>query len=354
MKKGALLVNLGSPLSPSPTDVRNYLHEFLLDKKVLDLPYLWTQFIVRGIIIPRRYKESAKSYQKIWTEEGSPLIAYSLKLESYLRSQIEGVEIHVAMRYQEPSLSDAIEALKKKEVEELLLFPLFPQFAEATTGSIIDKVKSELKRQKYNPRLKIINSFASEPFFINPLVERGKNYPLGDYDHILCSFHGLPVRHLKKAAPSHCGQKENACCKTLCSANKDCYAAQCFATAEALQKGLNLDSNRFSICFQSRLGKEPWIEPYTSKMIENLGRQGAKKVLVFCPSFVSDCLETLYEIGEEYDHLFKSFGGDKLDFVEGLNTHPSWFQGVEEKIKTALHLIQPVFANKELARSLLQ
>lgn len=352
MKKGALLVNLGSPLSPNPSDVRDYLHEFLLDKKVVDLPYVWRQILVRGIIIPRRYKESAKSYQKIWTQEGSPLIVYALQLESYLRSQMEEIEVHVAMRYQEPSLSKAIDALKKKGVDELLLFPLFPQFAEATTGSIIDKVKSELKRQKYNPRLEIITSFADDPFFINPLLERAKNYSLDQYDHILCSFHGLPIRQLKKGSPTHCGQKENACCKTLCLSNERCYAAQCFATAKALQKGLNLNSDRFSVCFQSRLGKEPWIEPYTSKIIEKLGSQGAKKVLVFCPSFISDCLETLYEIGDEYGDLFRSFGGEKLDFVEGLNTHPSWLQGVEEKIRKSLNLIPPSFANKEREGSL--
>ncbi len=343
MKKGALLVNLGSPISPNPKDVKTYLYEFLLDKKVLDLPFLSRQLLVRGVIVPKRYKESAKSYEKIWRPEGAPLIYYSKLLEDYLQESLKDISIKLAMRYQQPSIENAIDYFKKEKITDLLLFPLFPQYAEATTGSIIDKVFYEMKKQNYSPKMQVITHFARDPFFIEALEQRVRERSLSDYDHIVISFHGLPLRQLKKMAPDHCGKANNSCCTNLCNANKFCYAAQCYSTAHSLAEKLELAKDRYSVAFQSRLGKEPWLEPYTSFLLKKLAREGKKRVLVVCPSFVADCLETIYEIGEEYLHLFRSEGGDLLHYVEGLNDQILWMKGVQVKIESAFDSIQPSF-----------
>ena len=296
MSKGFLLINLGTPSSPEPEDVKRYLTEFLLDPKVIDIPWLLRQILVRGVIIPRRYRESAKSYQKIWTEEGSPLLFHTKNLAKAVEERF-GKEALVlwAMRYQNPSILSALKRMKKEGIDDITVLPLFPQYAEATTGSIIKKVGQDLKYLCYAPQIRIIPHFDVAESFgaLSP--------PIVDYDHVLISFHGLPKRQLFKGAPY-------------------CYRSQCFQTAKGIAKALDLKN--YSICFQSRLGKEEWLKPYASDVIKELAESGVKRLLVFSPSFVSDCLETIYEIGEEYKTEFIHFGGERLDLVPSLNAHP--------------------------------
>ncbi|MBI5274666.1 MAG: ferrochelatase [Chlamydiales bacterium] len=331
MSNGVLIVNLGTPHSASPRDVKAYLHEFLLDKKVMDLPWITRQLLVRGMIVPKRYKESARCYSKIWQEEGSPLLVYGKKLESYLQQKLLDCEVVLAMRYQRPSIGDAILHLINKKITKLLVFPLFPQYASATTGSIFEKVIVELKKKKYFPDLSFIQSFATDDFFIRSICKVASKYDIETYDHILFSFHGLPQKHVKKIYPNYCCQENNSCCQSLSDNNQHCYAAQCVATTKQIIANLEL-TKPHTICFQSRLGKDPWLLPGTVDTIKQLALTGTKRVLVFCPSFVCDCLETLYEIGMEYGELFKRHGGETLDLVEGLNNHPIWQDELREMI----------------------
>lgn len=336
---GILLVNLGTPNSPSPKDVYRYLIEFLTDGRVIDLPWFLRQLLVRGVIVPTRYKQSARSYREIWTTEGSPLMVYSQKLKQNLQTILSSrFHVEIAMRYQQPSIKDGIKALLKKGIDHLFILPLFPQYASATTGSVHEEVMSVLKELLVIPQLTFLNDFATHPAFIDVFQTIGRRYPLNEYDHFLFSFHGLPQRHLKKADQYDFCLKKKDCCQKICAKNKTCYSAQCYGTALAIAKSLDLPEEKFSICFQSRLGKDAWIQPYTSEMIQQLSKKGCKKVLVFCPSFVCDCLETIFEIGVEYAHEFKQCGGERLDLVKGLNDEPKWVEALKTIILDNLNL----------------
>lgn len=328
-KKGVLLVNLGTPLSPKHKDVFRYLTEFLTDERVIDYPWLKRQLLVRGIIVPFRYKQSAEQYRYLWTQEGSPLLFHSTQVQKKLQQAL-GDDYHVilAMRYQHPSINEGLEKLRKEEVDELIILPLFPQYASATTGSIYQKVMKELQYWQTFPKLVFINHFFDQPAMIEAFAARACQYSPSSYDHVLFSFHGLPENQLRKAN-DRC-LKSN-CCQQLCQKNR-CYKAQCFATAYAIANQLNLKENQYTICFQSRLGKEPWIQPYTSDILHNCAQQGHKRLLVFSPSFVCDCLETTYEISSEYQREFKQMGGEELQLVEGLNDHPLWIDALQQII----------------------
>lgn len=328
MTTGILLVNLGTPLSPKPKHVFKYLNEFLTDGRVIDLPWLKRQLLVRGLIVPLRFKQSADLYKKIWQKEGSPLLIHSYsvqkKLQELLGSQYK---IALSMRYQTPSIEAGLEELKNAHVNELIVFPLFPQYASASTGSVHQKVMDIIKKWTVIPKLSFINSYPDHPKFIEAFCERGKQHDLQSFDHILFSFHGLPERHILNADCSGKCLKGN-CCQSLNSANKFCYKAQCYATAQGIAKGLNIEPKDYTICFQSRLGSDPWIQPYTVDVIQACAEKGHKRLLVFCPAFVSDCLETTCEITIEYDHLFRELGGEKLQLVESLNDHPLWIDAI--------------------------
>lgn len=334
-RTGVLLVNLGTPDSPNPRDVHRYLTEFLTDERVLDIPWLQRQLLVRGLIIPWRYKISAKAYQKIWTPEGSPLLVHTQRLQAALDETL-GNEFHVefAMRYQNPSISKGLDKLLQTEAARLIIIPLFPQYASATTGSVHQKVMEVLSRKRKIPRVTFIDHYYDHPGFIQAFYPLAKQYNLNDYDRILFSFHGLPERQLKVASCKNTCLSEN-CCKQILALNQHCYAAQCYATARALIKKLGIEDEKYAICFQSRLGKEPWLQPYASQVIAECASSGAKRLLVFCPSFVSDCLETLYEIGVEYDAEFKKAGGNLLTLVPGLNDSPAWVEGLKQIILEA-------------------
>lgn len=330
---GVLLINLGTPDSPKPKDVYRYLIEFLTDGRVIDLPWLWRQLLVRGMIVPFRYRQSAQAYRAIWTKEGSPLMVYSKKVQQALQSTLgESFQVELAMRYRHPSIQTAIDKLMKIGITHLIVLPLFPQYASATTGSVYQKVIKILSRYFILPKLIMINEFAHHPSFINALFTIASQYPINQYDHFLFSFHGLPQRHLIKTDSNHHCFKKTDCCSKRGIENHHCYSAQCFATANALIQKLNLSQNQYTICFQSRLGKDPWLQPYTSQVVQKLGKEGKKRILVFCPSFICDCLETIYEIGEENSEVFLKAGGEKLDLVRGLNDDPVWIDALKTMI----------------------
>lgn len=328
-----LLVNLGTPNSPDDWDVFHYLNEFLTDERVIDIPWLKRQALVRGIIVPKRFRESAATYRKVWSEDGSPLMAWGKKTCSLLQELLGNeYSVNLAMRYQSPSIPDVLKKIEQEDVSRLVVIPLFPQYASATSGSVHQKVMESIKSWNRIPDTRFINTYATHPKFIEAFAERGKEYPIDTYDHILFSFHGLPKKQLIKADRSgHC-KGNGECCSQLNRKNQNCYSAQCYATAKAIAEKLNLSN--YSICFQSRLGKDPWIEPYTSDAIASRAALGDKKLLVFCPAFVCDCLETIYEIGVEYQEEFVEAGGEKLDLVEGLNAHPLWIETLADLSNT--------------------
>jgi len=336
MKKitGILLVNLGTPDSPKTRDVYRYLIEFLTDDRVLESPWLIRQFLVRGIIVPSRYRQSSKSYHDIWTSKGSPLKAYGYQIQETLQERLgRNYVIELGMRYQNPSIETALKRLQQAAVDKLVILPLFPQYASATTGSIHQKVMEVISKWNIIPELQFVNHYSTHPRLIEAFCAVASPYPISNYDHVLLSFHGLPQSQLLKG--DSCGQclSKDSCCSAVTEANKNCYSAQCYATARALIEKLNLDASQFSISFQSRLGKEPWLQPYTNEVITNLAKRGKRRLLVFCPSFVCDCLETIYEIGIEYAKEFKHAGGEKLDLVPGLNDHPAWIEALMDFIK---------------------
>lgn len=333
MKTGILLVNLGTPDSSSTSDVRKYLREFLNDPRVIDIPFISRWLLVNLIIVPFRSPKSAKLYSEIWRKDGgSPLLYYSLKQQKALQ-QLLGNEFQVelAMRYQTPSIETALNKFRKPHFKKIKIFPLFPQYASASTGSVIEKVMSIISKWKVIPEIEFIGSFCNDEDFIESFVECGKKYNHAAYDHILFSFHGLPERQIKKADCSDYCLKDN-CCSSLNEKNAFCYRAQCYSTARLIAERLNIPEEKYTICFQSRLGKDPWIKPYSDFVIADRAKAGDNKLLIFAPAFVSDCLETLYEIKVEYDALFKKNGGEKVDLVESLNDSVRWIRAMKSII----------------------
>ena len=290
--KGVLLVNLGSPDSPEPKDVKKYLGEFLMDERVIDVP-LWARtLLVKGIILNTRPKQSAKAYKKIWWENGSPLIVLSEELQDKVQEQVE-FPVALAMRYGSMTIKKGLQELVDKGVEEVMLIPLYPQFAMATTETIL--VLAEEERQAHFPNLKIesLPAFYNNPDYINVLANSIKHH-LEDktYEHLLFSYHGVPERHIRKSdiTKSHC-TIDGSCCKTPSKAHEFCYRHQCYEVTRLVCEKLNLNEDAYSTSFQSRLGFDPWLQPYTDRTIERLGKQGLKSMAIVTPAFVSDCLE---------------------------------------------------------------
>ena len=322
--KGILLVNLGSPRSPHPKDVKRYLKEFLLDPRVIDLPYLLRHALVRAVIIPFRYKASAKGYEKIWTKEGSPLIVYTKRAVEHLQEALgNNYLVEFAMRYGGYTIEHALDTLKEKGATSLTILPLFPQYASATTGSILEKVFNHVRRWHNIVPIRTISHFYEHPLFHKAWVDVSSSYDLDAYDHILFSYHGLPKRQIQKAGY----------CKDTSTQNALCYKAHAEKTTMSIAKMLSLASGTYTICFQSRLGKEKWLEPYTTSVIQERARRGDKKLLVFSPSFVADCLETYYELDVEAKERFIQEGGTSLDVVRSLNDHPSWINALQALVQ---------------------
>jgi ferrochelatase len=335
-KKGVLLVNLGTPDSPSTADVRKYLREFLMDPRVIDVNPVLRTFLVKGLIAPTRGPKSAKLYQQIWDEKtGSPLLHYSLLQQQLLQQRLgDEYMVELAMRYQSPSIELALDKLKAALVSEIRVIPMFPQYASASTGSVYEKVMRLVKDWPTPPPISFINSFHDNEGMIETFVANAKKHQPETYDHILFSFHGLPQRQLIKSDHTHsyC-LKVNDCCQTLNDTNKFCYSAQSHHTARLIAEKLNIPKEKYTICFQSRLGSDPWVQPYTSEIVAKLAKEGKKRLLVFCPAFVADCLETVYEVTKEYGDEFKALGGEHVQLVESLNDSPIWIEALEKLVR---------------------
>lgn len=329
-KQGVLLVNLGTPDSPSVSDVRKYLDEFLMDERVIDINPVNRTLLVKGIIVPFRGPKSAKIYKEVWTENGSPLLYYSIRQKEMLQDKLGNkYAVELAMRYQSPSLKTALESLKKQQVESIRVVPMFPQYASASTGSVIQKIMELVSKWQTIPNISFVNSFHDNDGMIEVFAENARKHQPETFDHILFSFHGLPERQLTKADHSgkYCLQTPN-CCARLNDVNRFCYSAQSHDTARLIAEKLNLPKEKYTVCFQSRLGNSPWKKPYTIEVLEDLAKKGAKRLLVFSPAFVADCLETNFEISREYHEEFRNWGGEKVQLVESLNDHPKWIEAL--------------------------
>ena len=330
---GVALINLGTPDSPEVPDVRKYLREFLSDPRVIDISDLGRFLLVNLIIAPFRSPKSSKVYKKLWTENGSPLLYYGKQVQKMLQDGL-GQEyiVTLGMRYQSPSIAEAMEPLLNKGLKRIIVLPLFPQYASATTGSVHEAVMKYVSGKQVIPDIKFISTYFDNSLFIKAFAGLASKYMEQEkFDHVLFSYHGLPERQIGKADYSGvCSFGE--CCNQISEKNYYCYRAQCFATTRLIADELNLKQNEYSTCFQSRLGRDPWIQPYAEEVIKGLPAQGKKKVLVLVPSFVADCLETTIEVGEEYKHLFLENGGEKWQMVESLNDSPQWIEVLKNLI----------------------
>ena len=323
--KGVLMVNLGSPKSTDPKDVKTYLDEFLMDGRVIDVPYILRAILVKGIILNTRPKQSAKAYKKIWWDEGSPLIVLSERLQKKIDNYTQ-VPISLAMRYGEPSIKSGLQELHDKGVDEVLLLPLYPQYAMATTETIL--VLAEELRQEFFPEMKFttVPPFYNHPDYINVLSKSiYEHIKALDYEHLLFSYHGVPERHIRKSdiTKSHC-KIDQSCCSTPSPAHQYCYRHQCKETTRLVAEALNLKEGTYSTSFQSRLGFDPWLQPYTDRTIEKLAIDGVKNMAIVTPAFVSDCLETLEEIAMEGEEIFHENGGKDFTFIPCLNDREDW------------------------------
>jgi ferrochelatase len=338
-KTGVLLIQLGTPTSPKTRDVRTYLSEFLNDPRVIDLPWLARVLLVNGIIVPFRAPKSAKIYKELW-EHGngkSPLLTHTVNLQEKLKEKFKSdhVTIELAMRYQNPSMDSVLERMRLANYDQIIILPLFPQYASASSGSAIEKAMNIIRKWWVIPEVKIINQFWDNEGYINSVVDRAKQFDLNDYDHILFSYHGLPERQVDKVyeGTDLCG--EQPCETEVNEKNKFCYKATSYATTRLIADKLGILENRYTVCFQSRLDKK-WLTPFSDKIVEEHAKKGAKKLLVFSPAFVADCLETIIEIGTEYQEIFEEHGGEKVQLVPSSNDHPEFVKGLVEMIRERL------------------
>lgn len=331
-KKGILLVNLGTPDEPTYNGLRRYLNQFLTDRRVIDLPWLFRNMLFRGIVVPIRSGKVSKLYQRLWIEEGSPLKVYGQRVASGVQDMLgEDFVVRLAMRYQNPSIKNVLAEMMEHRVSEITIFPLFPQYASATTGSVYEEVMDVLKKKELLPTLKFINSYYDHPEVIKIYADKARQHDLSAYDHFIFSFHGVPKRYLKKEN-NYC-KCDSHCCQTIGADNQFCYSAQCHQTAFAIAAELDISRDQFTVSYQSRFGPEEWIQPYTDKVMEEQLELGNKNILVFSPAFVADCLETTIEIGYEYKEEFIEEGGERLDLVESLNDDPRWIKAVAEMVR---------------------
>ncbi len=332
MKKALLLVNVGTPDKPEVSYVRKYLFEFLNDRRVIDLPWLPQKLLVNGIIVPFRAPKSTRLYRQLWTGEGSPLLVNLNKLVDDLQFMLSrNYKVYGAARYGNPSLNEVLQEIKDNHHEEITVLPLYPHYASSTTGSVHEYIMRRIRKWNVMPRLHFIDQFYSHPGFIEAYVNRIKSYGPEDYDYVLFSYHGLPVRQINKVHPD-VEYTSCQCAKEMPEHGKFCYKATCYETTRILAEQLTLHENEYSTAFQSRLNNK-WLEPFSDRVIKDLGKKGIKKLLVVAPAFVSDCLETTIEIGYEYDILFRKNGGEELILVESLNDFDDWVNIIPKIIK---------------------
>jgi ferrochelatase len=332
-KRAVLLVNLGSPDSPSVPDVRKYLREFLMDGRVIDAPWPIRFGIVHFAILPKRPIESAKAYRGIWTDAGSPLILTSKAVREKLQARVS-CRVELAMRYQNPSIDSAVNELAYDEVDEILLIPLFPHYAMSSFETAVIRVKEVVTKLAPQMNVMVQPPYYNRPDYISALAAGAEPFLARGFDHLLFSYHGIPERHLRKSDPTkcHCLKVEN-CCEIPSPAHATCYRAQCFQTTKLLAEKLGISKEKYSIAFQSRLGRDPWLTPYTDQELERLAKAGVKKLQVICPAFVSDCLETIEEIGERGRETFLHAGGKEFTMIPCLNDHADWIAALENMVR---------------------
>ncbi|MDX1651739.1 MAG: ferrochelatase [Brumimicrobium sp.] len=335
-KTGVLLIQLGTPDSPKVNDVRRYLTEFLNDPRVIDLPWLGRKLLVNGVIVPFRAPKSAKVYKELWemSEGVSPLLTYTESTARLLQQRFEdkNIRVHMAMRYQNPSMDKVLEQMRKENYSKIIILPLFPQYASASGGSAIEKAMNIIRKWWVIPEVSIVSEFHDHPSYIDAIVARAQEFDIPRYDKILFSYHGLPDRHVDKVYDD--GLCEDQPCETeINEKNKFCYKAQCYSTTRLIAEKLNIKD--YTVAFQSRLDKK-WLTPFSDKVIEEWGKEGAKRILVFSPAFVADCLETLVEIGVEYQEDFEKLGGEKVQLVPSTNDHPIFIDCLQDLVERHL------------------
>lgn len=338
---GVLLVNLGTPDSTKTSDVRTYLDQFLSDPRVLDIHPIKRKLVLNAFILPFRPAKSAEAYRKIWTDEGSPLRVHTEALAEKVSEALGGdVPVRYAMRYQNPSIESVMEGFRRDGIDRLVVFPLFPHNASSSYGSAVQEVFRVASERWNVPALNIVPAYYEDSRFIDAIVAQAR--PLMDEfkpEFLLTSFHGLPERHCRKGDESddqsHCLKSED-CCASIVLANRNCYRAQCYATARALTKELGVEDDRYMVSFQSRLGSDPWIQPFTDESIKGLAERGVKRLAVASPAFVADCLETLEEIGIGLREDFIEAGGEDLRLIPSLNATPAWVSGVASMIRDSI------------------
>jgi ferrochelatase len=334
-KKGIVLMNLGSPDSTAVKDIKKYLMEFLMDGRVIDYPYIFRKILVGGIIVPFRAAKSSAAYETVWTKEGSPLVVITKQLQVLLQQQVEE-PVEIAMRYGNPSMKSAYDSLMKKVagLKEVIAIPMYPHYAMSSYETAVEYAKEVHKKGKYPFRLSFVKPYFDNEDYIYALKERIRPYLQQDYDHILFSYHGIPQRHIIKGdiTGSHCLQSPD-CCDVASPAHAYCYRHQCLATMKLVTEALEIPTNKFSYSFQSRLGREEWLKPYTDFRLKDMPGEGIKKLLIICPAFVSDCLETLQEIAMEGKHIFMEAGGESFELIPCLNVHPLWINALKTWIE---------------------
>jgi len=324
-KTAVILANVGTPDEPTVSAVRRYLFQFLNDRRVIDLPWLLQKFLVNVIIVPFRAPKSTKLYQMLWTAKGSPLLTISIESHEKLQELLgENYEVFVGMRYQNPSLKTTLQTIKEKRFDKIVVLPMFPQYASSTTGTISQLVNTEIAGWNVIPELTIVSQFYDNPGFVKAFAAQIRKYKPEEFDHIIFSYHGLPFSQTDRVHPAI--KTVNCNCEVEMPAHgRFCYKATCYETTRLLAKELGLPKSAYSVAFQSRLTKN-WLKPFSDKEVIKLAKEGKKRVLIAAPAFIADCLETIVEIGVEYQHLFEENGGEKIQLVESLNANADWIE----------------------------
>jgi protoporphyrin/coproporphyrin ferrochelatase len=331
MRTAIILANVGTPEAPEVRKVYTYLTQFLNDPRVIDIPWLLRKLLVNLIIIPFRVRNSTKLYKMLWTEKGSPLLYLTESLATKLEARLgKNHKVFVAMRYGKPALKDVIQQIQKGKYDEVVIVPMFPQYASSTTGTATDEILKQISKWNVIPSIRFMGQFYDHPAYLEAFMKQVSKYNLSDYDHFIFSYHGLPDRHVNKVHPTISVQNCN-CEVTMPEHGAYCYKATCYETTRLLAKRLQIEKDQYTVAFQSRLDKN-WLTPFSDKVIVDLAKSGKKKMLVFAPSFVTDCLETIIEIGVEYEELFKENGGEILHLAEALNDANVWAEGLKEMI----------------------
>jgi len=332
-KTAVILANVGTPDEPKVGAVRRYLFQFLNDRRVIDLPWLLQKILVNVIIVPFRAPNSTKLYKMLWTPEGSPLITISNETKEKLQQLLgDEYEVFVGMRYQNPSIKKVLKTIKAKRFGKIIVLPMFPQYASSTTGTISQLVNNEIAGWNVIPEVTIISQFYDHPGFVQAFVKQIQKYEPEKYDHIIFSYHGLPFRQTDKVHPS-VKTIDCTCEKEMPAHGGFCYKATCYETTRLLAKELQLSKDKYSVAFQSRLTKN-WLQPFSDEEVKKLATEGKKRVLIVAPAFIADCLETIVEIGIEYQEIFEENGGEKIQLVDSLNDNSDWIETLHEIVTT--------------------